>query len=126
MARFDRQIALAQRLIKKNGQLVKWRSLPDPVTDPLKPWEGGTVVPVEHDVWICFVPVQTREDVKEFTYLSETEVQIGLTYGLMGNVPFEPTARDVVIRDGRELRMNWLDLLSPNGQKILWTAEFLK
>lgn len=126
MGQFDRQIATALRLIKKNGQAVKWRSIANSIpTDPDKPWIGSTnPAPVEHDVFICFVPVKDQQWRKFLKYLTNTEVQIGDLAGLMGNVNFEPNPKDVVIRDGVELAINNIDLLSPNGQKILWTLEF--
>jgi hypothetical protein len=124
MAEFDRQIATALRLIQKKGQKVVWRQLPAAVSDPLQPWNGGASVPVNNDVFICFVPVRDRETRKLFQYLTGTEIEIGQLAGLMGNVPFDPKPKDIVLRDGVELRIASLDLLSPNGQKILWTVEF--
>lgn len=126
MARFDRQIASAKRLIEKNGEKCIWRSIPaETPADPDKPWNGGTNVPVESDVFICFVPVRNRDSRQFIEALAGTEVQIGKLAGLMGNVPFEPNLNDVVIRNGVELRMTTIDLLSPNGQKILYTLEFV-
>ena len=126
MARFDRQIETALRLIKKNGQLVTWRSIPaETPADASKPWNGGANVPVESSVYVCFVPVRDRDTRKLFQYLTGTEIQIGQLAGLMGNVSFTPNLNDVVVRDGVELRMSQIDLLSPNGQKILYTLEFV-
>lgn len=123
MARFDRQIATALRLIQKNGQQIVWRSLPGS-NNPDEPWNPGTEVPTDNNAFICFVPVRDKETRKLFAYLTGMEVQIGSLAGLMGNVAFNPNPKDVVIRDGVELRIENLDLLSPNGQKILWTVEF--
>lgn len=126
MGQFDRQIATALRLIQKNGQKVVWKSIPaETPADPAKPWNGGANVPVQSDVFICFVPVRDRDTRKFFAYLTGSEIQIGSLAGLMGNVPFEPNLNDVVLRDGKELRMTSIDLLSPNGQKILYTLEFV-
>ena len=63
MARFDRQIATALRLIKKNGQLVQWRQLQraDDPSDPAAVIESD---PVDRNVYICFLPVD--KDNKEF------------------------------------------------------------
>lgn len=123
MARFDRQIATALRLIKKNGQLVQWRQLQrtDDPSDPAAVIEGP---PVDRDVFICFLPVD--KDNKEFiNFLRGTnEIKVGSLIGLMGNVSFEPGASDYVIRDGKPLEIFNIDLLSPNGQKILYTVEF--
>ena len=123
---FDRQIQTALRLIKKNGQKVIWRSLPLSVDDALAPWNGGDITPVNHDVFICFVPVANRSTRQFFQYLTNSEIEIGEIAGLMGNINFEPFPKDVVIRDSKELRISKLDLLSPNGQNILYTIEFSK
>lgn len=123
MARFDRQIATALRLIERNGQKIIWRQLPQS-NNASEPWNAGTGVPTDNDAFICFVPVRDKETRKLFAYLTNTEVKIGSLAGLMGNVSFDPDPIDVVIRDGVELRIENLDLLSPNGQKILWTVEF--
>lgn len=124
MARFDRQIQTALRLIKKNGQAVKWRVIDDPTpADPAKPWEPGAATPADEDVTICFLPVD-RQTMETFTFMEGTEVPKGSVMGLMGNVPFEPNIKDVVIRDGNELRIASMNLLSPNGQKLLYTMVF--
>ena len=123
--RFDRAIATAQRLIERNGQLVVWRGLTNGApSDADKPWLPSDSVPVNHDVFICFVPVKDRATRQFFAELSGREVVVGSLAGLMGNVTFEPTLKDVVIRDGTELAIDTIDLLSPNGQKVLWTIEF--
>ncbi len=123
MGRFDRQIATALRLIKKNGQLVQWRQLQraDDPTDPAAVIESA---PIDRNVHICFLPVD--KDNKEFiNYLRGTnEIKMGSLIGLMGQVSFEPDAADVVLRDGKPLEIFNVDLLSPNGQKILYTVEF--
>lgn len=124
MGQFDRQIATAQRLIKKNGQLVVWRQAATPAVDGAEPWNVATAAPVDNFVFVCFVPVRDRESRKLIQYLTGTEVESGQTAGLMGAVGFEPTTKDVVIRDGKTLRIVSLDCLSPNGQKVLWIAEF--
>jgi len=123
MGRFDRQIATALRLIKKNGQLVQWRQLQRSDV-PGKPWEVSSQPPVDRNVYICFLPVD--KDNKEFiNYLRGTnEIKMGSLIGLMGQVSFEPDAADFVIRDGKQLEIFNVDLLSPNGQKILYTVEF--
>lgn len=125
MARFDRQVAMALRLIKKNGQLVVWRQLVDAIPDPSAPWKTEPGTAVDNDVYIAFFTVD--KDQREFIrYLTGTEVKIGDVLGYMGQVNFIPNPKDIVIRDGVEYRILNLDLLSPNGQKILYTVEFLK
>lgn len=121
MARFDAAIKTAQRLIAKNGEKVKWRVIEDaPPTDPSKPWEPGTALQDDKDVTVCFLPV----DQQTFNFIKGTEVPKGSVMGLMGNVPFAPNLKDVVIRNGVELRLAYIDVLSPNGQKVLYTMVF--
>ena len=125
MARFDAQIKTALRLIAKNGQAAKWRIVRDgaPVdsSQPWKPTQPAT--PVEHDVTICFLPIN-KEMRETIAYLRGTEVPTGSVMGYMGAVDFEPSSKDVVIRDGVEMRIENIDVLSPNGQIILYTAVF--
>lgn len=124
MARFDRQIETAKRLIAKNGELVVWRVIDDALpVDPAKPWEPAAATPVNHDVSICFLPVD-RQTMETFNFIKGTEVPKGSVMGLMGAVAFEPNMKDVVIRNGSELRIASLDALSPNGQAILYTVVF--
>ena len=126
MARFDRSIATAERLIKRNGQSVIWRNI---VTgdDPVEPWKQVPGTPVNNPVDICFLPPDTKSQ-KFFAYLRGTnDVGIGYLQGLMkGNISFEPKLKDIVLRDGVELVIRSIDLLSPNGQKVLYTVEFEK
>ncbi|ALH23586.1 head closure Hc1 [Xanthomonas phage vB_Xar_IVIA-DoCa1] len=124
MARFDRAIQTALRLIAKNGEKVKWRVIDDAAApDPSQPWNPGPATPEDKDVTICFLPVD-RQTMETFTFIKGTEVPKGSVMGLMGNVPFNPNLKDVVIRDGVELRIANIDVLSPNGQKVLYTVVF--
>ena len=124
MARFDAAIKTAQRLIAKNGEKVKWRVIDDAAApDPSQPWNPGPATPEDKDVTICFLPVD-RQTMETFTFIKGTEVPKGSVMGLMGNVPFNPNLKDVVIRDGVELRIANIDVLSPNGQKVLYTVVF--
>lgn len=124
MARFDRAIQTALRLIAKNGEKVKWRVIDDAAApDPSQPWNPGPATPEDKDVTICFLPVD-RQTMETFTFIKGTEVPKGSVMGLMGNVPFNPNLKDVVIRNGVELRIANIDVLSPNGQKVLYTVVF--
>ena len=124
MAKFDRQIETALRLIKKNGQLVNWTSQTgESLPDPTKPWLPVGTTPVIYTPHICFLPLDLQG--KEFLFsLNGSEAVTGTYYGLMGNVNFEPNTSDIIVRDGIILDINSIDLLSPNGQKILYTIIF--
>src|ERR1044072_9107403 len=122
MARFDRSIATAFRLIKKNGQRGTWRAISDK-PNPTQPWNPGSRVVTDNIVYICFLPVD-RVSMETFTFMNGSEVQRGSLVGLMGQVPFVPNLKDVVIRDNRELRIANITVLSPNGQNVLYTVMF--
>lgn len=124
MARFDRQIQTALRLIAKNGQACVWHKQTTQAVNPDKPWLGDVTDPVDHTVTICFVPVRSQQDLVAMTFPEHMDFQVGRTYGLMGQVAFEPMANDFITRDGKELSLRMVDVLSPNGQIILHYLEF--
>jgi hypothetical protein len=123
MGRFDSSIATAKRLIERNGQKVTWRQFSE-VTNDATPWKPTAGEPVDFpDISICFLPTD-RIGVALLESLANTDLVTGSYYGLMGAVAFEPSVKDVVIRDGKEIRITAVDLLSPNGQKVLYTVQF--
>lgn len=123
MARFDRAIATALKLIKKNGQEVVWRKVSTSIPDTAKPWLNGSATPVDKDCVICFLPIN-KEMREMLTFIRGTEVLGGSVAGLMGAVDFTPSPVDTVIRDGVVYTINNLDILAPNGQVVLYTIEF--
>lgn len=122
MAQFDRAIQTALRLIAKNGQTVAWNKRIVSVPNPDKPQdqiETNTV----YNPKICFLPLDLQG--REFLMsLGGGEAASGAFYGLMGNVNFNPDRGDILTRDGVKLNINSIDLLSPNGQKVLYTIIF--
>lgn len=126
MARFDSAIALAQRLIKKNGQLVTWKTAQKPAPNPT-PWNGGPapLPAIETDVYICFVTEENDKERLLWQALANREVMFGRLPGLMAVKPgLVPSGEDTVIRDGKELRIRSLDVLRPNHQGVLYIIEF--
>lgn len=124
VAVFDRAIATAERLIDKYGQQVVWNTVVKGASDPATPWKPTQAVDVPHNVVICFLPVD-RESRQLFTFLRGTnEVVTGSILGYMkGNLDFIPHLQDTITRDGLTLKIKTLDLLSPNGQKVLYILE---
>ncbi len=125
MARFDKIIETGLRLIRKNGQQVDWyvRSTQDTSE---KPWEGGSPPPpVKHTPFVCFVPVESKEDLAAFRFMTNIDVQVGSTFGLMGAVDFDASGNDYVVRDGKQYTIRKLDKLAPNGQVVIHYIEFI-
>lgn len=122
MGTFDRQIATAQRLIKKYGQECTWKVANKAAG--AHSWEPAAAADTDKTVNICFVAAKDRFVRQLFQALKGSEIQIGSLAGFMGEVDFEPSINDTVLRDGVLLSIESIDLLSPNGQKILYTIEF--
>lgn len=122
---YDSAIALAQRLIAKKGQKVTWKQVKN-TADPSEPWKQTPTADVSKTVSICFVAVSDNQWRKLLAYLKGTEVPTGRLAGIMGAVNFTPNLKDVVVRSGKELRIESIDVLSPNGQVILYTIEFIE
>jgi hypothetical protein len=125
MGVFDRATATALRLIKKNGQSVVWRSNFDgsPI-DSLKPWNKSDVTPTDNNTVIVFLPIGARVERSTQRTQESDNVFTGYQYGYMGKVSFPISIKDVVIRNGIELRIKSIDTLSPNGEQILHEIEF--
>lgn len=126
MAQFDRQIATALKLIKKYGQPIDWVHNIES-TDPATPWLPSVGSSVSYEPIICFLPINTltpREIHAYLGYVPGIEAQTGMYYGLMGSVEFNPSLKDTVSRDGVKLNLATIDLLAPNGQKVLYTMIF--
>jgi len=125
MGVFDRQIATAKRLIAKNGQLVQWHVPQAGAANPLTPWKPtapGT--DVSHDVRIVFLPA-SRVNYELIRALANApDIVGGKSYGLMAAVDFEPAKTHYVMRNGVQYRIEYIDILSPNGEKILYTIGF--
>lgn len=125
MARFDAQVKTALRLIEKNGQVVTWRIVRDePPVDSAQPWKPtNDATPVEKNVSICFLTVD-RQTFESLSFMDNGEIPQGAVMGYMGKVDFVPSLKDVVVRDGKELRVYYIDELKPNGQTILYKMVF--
>jgi len=121
MGQFDRQIQTALRLIKKNGQQVQWLKTTEAILDTDQPWLPVGTGTTTYTPYICFLPLDLQGRKFLMSLGVAPEIAVGSYYGLMGAVNFEPSKEDQIIRDGKPLSIESIDLLSPNGQKILWT-----
>jgi hypothetical protein len=125
MGTYDRQIAMAFKLIAKKGQTsnVVWQQTGSLVSDGTKPWikTKGTVT--EFPVSIAFLPASSLL-AKLF---AGSNIAKGGSRGLMGAVTgFVPNVADVVVRNGSAIGIESLDPLQVNEQVILWKIEFKK
>lgn len=117
MGVYDRQRASALRIIAAKGETCAWSQTGDSVEDPDKPWEVPASVPVVYSgIRIAFFPLGAN-DLEMVKAILKTEVPTGLEMGYMGNVPFEPDLKDLVIRrDGKKMRIVTYGKIDPNGE----------
>lgn len=121
MGVYGRQIATARRLIRDKGQPVIWQQVRDTENES-EPWKPSNTPPTEHTVDMVFLP-ETRTDREGQRSMGGMEVPTGNLIGLMGSVPFEPSIKDIIIRDGVPLGIQTIDALAPNGDIIYYTIR---
>jgi hypothetical protein len=119
MGVFDRQRALATRLIAKYGQSVIWRERALVGDNPAKP--SGSA-PIDNAVKIVFLSPKLQIFDLFQTFLDKTEIPTGGVVGLMGPVSFIPTLAGQVIRGNETYTLtgkNGIDVLDPNGEGVI-------
>lgn len=118
MARFDNAVALALRLITKNGEVSTLRRKVDgALPDATKPWEPGTPTFtsfVSRCVWLDF-----KVDRIDGELVKVGDQQVFFPASTMAVDP-DPATDHVVRADGeRWTIVGPVQVLKPNGQRIL-------
>lgn len=123
MGRYDRQIASAQRLIKKYGKLTTWRSHVEGVTTeaeapgatPWRPKAGLSNGSPSYQVTVVFFPIgkEKRESLSEMGI----ELTSGAQIGYMPAVPFVPAQKDTILRNGVYMPVEHIEVLAPNDDE---------
>lgn len=121
--RYDRQVNTVKQLIAKYGQIVTFKRFGFPDTGEF------AVEDITEDIPMLFLsPSASGESqlAKELLqYLSGTTIASGVLRGYCGAFSQTPLLTDTFIRAGQELSIKAIDTLSPNGQVILHTVEFV-
>lgn len=117
MARFDPAIALALKLILKNGELaVLRRRVDDDPPDAAKPWTPGEPTLTEYDIVAVFLDPRNAR-------LPESVLKDGtqVVYVPASGMTVDPDpGTDVIVRAGGDVwTIVGVNTLCPNGQKIL-------
>lgn len=122
MARFDSAIALAKRLIAKNGQDVTLRSFTATApADPAKPWKPGGNTPVNATVKAVFLDYEQK-------YVDGTVIQMGdqkvymPSYDTSNNL-IAPEREGQVLRGAEVWKIVNIKPLNPNGQAIMFELQ---
>lgn len=128
MGVFDRQIESVKRLIEKYGELITFKRLAYTVSDPNKPWLQTEIPETNKDLKIVFLSpgasASTLFGRELLQYLKGTQTITGEVRGYMASGSIVPRQNDIVIRNGKEIKISAIDILNPNGQDILYTLEF--
>ena len=116
MARFDSALALAQRLIGKNGQPVMLRK-PGPMdpSDPSKPWLVSDPTFTEYPFTAVFLNEKEKYTTTD-TVRKSTQICYAAALGLAA----VPDIDDLIIRDGQPWKVQDAETLNPNGQTVLY------
>lgn len=119
MARFDNAIALAKRLIAKNGQTVTLRGYANAApADPDKPWRPGPASPSDQPIEAVFLDYEQQYIDGELVRSGDQRVYMpaeGLTAA--------PEINGTVLRGAEVWKIVGLKPLNPNGQPIMYEAQ---
>lgn len=118
MARFDSAIALAKRLIKKNGQAVTLRTFAPGEADPAKPWKPGENAPIDQLVDAVFLDYEQK-------YIDGELIRSGDQRALLPaeGLTSPPTVDGLILRGAEVWKIVTVGPLNPNGQAIMYEAQ---
>lgn len=119
MARFDSAIALAKKLIKKNGQAVTLRGFTAGVApDPAKPWKPGGNVAADQTIEAVFLDYEQR-------YIDGQTIRMGDQRVFMPaeGLTAPPEVEGLVLRGLEVWKVIAVKPLNPNGQAIMYELQ---
>lgn len=117
---YARLAATATRLLKNYGVEVTYRQIVNgAAADPTKPWIVGSAVNTDHTVDVVF-DNEKRVGYESNHYLASTEVPVGNDIVYMAEQSFTPKIKDVIIFDGKELTIESVKNIAPNGSAVLY------
>lgn len=119
MARFDSAIALAKRLITKNGQAVTLRTFTQVEgTDPNKPWKPGGKVQQDLPAVAVFLDYEQK-------YVDGDTVRMGdqRVFVPASGLTTAPEVDGVVLRGSEQWKIITIKPLNPNGQQIMYELQ---
>jgi hypothetical protein len=95
----------------------------DTVPNPAEPWKTVKGQIEQHAVKIVLLQ-DALEDRQFLRYLKLTETKNGNVNGIMLNYGFEPSLKDFVRWEGRELKVDAVDPIAPIDKPIVYIIEF--
>lgn len=121
MAQFDTAIATAKRLIEKFGETSTHRRHEDgSPPDPNQPWNPGTETEVDTPVSAVWLNYDQKRVDGQLIKIGDQEVLIP---GSDLSAAPDPETDLMLRASGEQWSIQSVDVLSPNGQRILYTLH---
>jgi hypothetical protein len=103
-------------------QTVTWKQVTNgAVADSSKPWIPGDATPVEFTTQAVILP-SNRKALSAIMFSQGIEIPDGYSRGLLpGDCGFTPKLKDFVTdAGGTTYSVEWVDVLKPAGNPLLW------
>lgn len=114
----DSMIEVAVSMLDEFGQTAIFRSKANPISTNGMDWRPTNQDPNDITVKMAFLP--RRRQTQETQYIiNGSDLPTGMTTVLVAPMSVLPTTKDVIIRDGIELRIESINTINVNGQIIL-------
>lgn len=125
MGNYDRQVATAERLIREKGKPVQVVRQSTTLPDPNRPWEPGEPVETLTDAYGVFLnfnaqDMETMSKMAGASEIQSSDRKVLLAAAAAG----APLTTNDKLRDADgDWSIEWVQVLAPNGENILYTVR---
>lgn len=125
MGTYDRQVATAERLIREKGKPVQVVRQSTTLPDPDRPWEPGEPVETLTDAYGVFLNFNAADMETMSKMAGASEVQASDRKVLLAAAAAgAPLTTNDKLRDADgDWSIEWVQVLAPNGENILYTVR---
>lgn len=125
MGTYDRQVATAERLIREKGKPIQVVRQSTTLPDPDRPWEPGEPVETLTDAYGVFLnfnaaDMETMSKMAGASEIQSSDRKVLLAAAAAG----APLTTNDKLRDADgDWSIEWVEVLAPNGENILYTVR---
>lgn len=128
MGVYDSQVAMAERLIREKGKPVQIVRQTTTLPDPSKPWEPGEPIEVLDDAYGVFLnfnqkDMETLSKMAGASEILSSDRKVLLAAAATNG---SPTTNDKLRDASGDWAIEYVQVLSPNGENILYTLRVRK
>lgn len=125
MGVYDRQIATAERLIREKGKAVQVVRQTTTIPDPDKPWEPGVPGETTTDAYGVFLNFNQNdlETMSKMPGASEVQASDRKVLLAAASAGAPLTTNDKLRDADGDWSIEWVQVLAPNGENILYTVR---